>query len=112
MPESKKERWLSIFYQRRKASMSLQSIAHGLLRASIDAVLIALLAVCIASCSTVPGAKDNSGVAATKSTDPTDGKDQAADRRRWSSRVERDNDLDSSGSGPGYYGSFGPRFSW
>jgi len=60
---------------------------------------------------TVGGIGGQSGpITASKSTDPA--KDNAAERRRWSERVERDNQLDPSGSAPCSYGTFGPRFTW
>jgi hypothetical protein len=69
-----------------------------------------LPAVVLASCSTV--GNQSSTVAASKPIDPASAQAKAAARQRWEDRVERDNKLDSSGSEPGYYGSFGPRITW
>jgi len=93
--------------------MSLQPIQYGLTRAVAFGILIILPAAFLASCSTVGRAGDQSApVAASKSADSVDGKDKADERRRWATRVQRDNELAPSGSQPGSYGSFGPRFSW
>jgi hypothetical protein len=91
--------------------MSLRPIQYGLMRAVAFGILIILSAVFLASCSTVGRAGGQSApVTASKSTDSA--KDKAADRQRWATRVQRDNQLDPGGSQPGYYGSFGLRFSW
>jgi len=91
--------------------MSVQPIYSGLTRAVALGILLIFPAVFFVSCSTVGGPSDQSRpVTASKSTDPA--KDKAANRRRWEERVQRDNELAPSGSMPGYYGSFGPRFSW
>ncbi|GAJ96018.1 hypothetical protein RRH01S_14_01720 [Rhizobium rhizogenes NBRC 13257] len=93
--------------------MSMQPIYYGLTRAVALGILIIFPAVFFVSCSTVGGTRGQSGPAtASKSADSTNAKDKAAERRRWSERVERDNQLDPSGSAPGSYGSFGPRFTW
>lgn len=95
----------------RALGMSMQPIYYGLTRAAALAALIIFPAVFFVSCSTVggPGSQSRS-VTASKSTDPA--KDKAAERRKWEERVQRDNELAPSGSAPGSYGSFGPRFSW
>ncbi|MBB3456282.1 hypothetical protein FHT86_004590 [Rhizobium sp. BK313] len=93
--------------------MSLQPIQYGLTRAVAFGILIILPAVFLASCSTVGRAGGQSAsLAASKSADSVNGKDKADERRRWATRVQRDNELAPSGSQPGSYGSFGPRFSW
>lgn len=91
----------------------MQPIYSGLKRAVALGTLIVFPAIFIVSCSTVGGTGGRSGpVVASKSTDSADAKEKAAERRRWEERVQRDNQLDSSGSVPGSYGSFGPRFTW
>jgi len=91
--------------------MCMQPIHYGLARATALAALIVFPAVFFVSCSTAGGTGSHSRSAtASKSTDPA--KDKAAERRRWEERVQRDNELAPSGSAPGSYGSFGPRFSW
>jgi len=91
--------------------MPMQPIYYRLTRAVASAILIIFPAVFCVSCSTAGGTGGQSRpVAASKSTDPA--KDKAAERRRWEDRVQRDNQLDPSGSAPGSYGSFGPRFTW
>lgn len=89
----------------------MRPIYYGFRRVAGLGILIIFPAIFFVSCSTIGGTGGQSGpVAASKSTDPA--KDKAAERRRWSERVERDNQLDPSGSVPGSYGSFGPRFTW
>ncbi|MFT4001458.1 MAG: hypothetical protein QM684_14555, partial [Rhizobium sp.] len=79
--------------------MSMQAIYHGVTRAAATGVLIIFPAVFFVSCSTVGGAGGQSRpVTESKSTDPADAKDKAADRRRWAERVQRDNELAPSGS--------------
>lgn len=93
--------------------MTLQQIYGGLTRAVALGILIIVPAVFFVSCSTADGTGGRSGLAtASKTTDSADAKDKAAERRRWAERVQRDNQLDSGGSAPGSYGSFGPRFTW
>ena len=89
-------------------------ILHGsATRAVVLGILLACPAVLLVSCSTAGGTSgQSSALTASKSTDPASAKEKAAERRRWAERVQRDNDLAPSGSTPGYYGSFGPRFSW
>lgn len=92
--------------------MSMQPIYYRLKRAIALGILIIFPAVFCASCSTGDRSGGQSGsVAASKSTDPAAAK-KAAERRRWAERVQRDNELAPGGSTPGYYGSFGPRFTW
>ena len=88
----------------------MQPIYHGLTRTVALGILIVFPAVFFVSCSTAGG--QSGPVTASKSTDAANAKDKAADRRRWADRVQRDNQLDPTGSAPGSYGSFGPRFSW
>jgi hypothetical protein len=94
--------------------MSLHPIQYGLTRAVAFGILFIFPAVFLAFCSTVGRAGGPSvPVTASKSADSVNGKDKAANRRRWATRVQRDSQLDPGGSQPGYYGSFsGPRFSW
>ena len=112
-PLDAKSNNISVYYRwpKRALGMSMQPIYYGLTRAVASAILIIFPTVFFVSCSTAGGTGGQSRpVIASKSTDPA--KDKAAERRRWSERVERDNQLDPSGSGPGSYGSFGPRFTW
>jgi hypothetical protein len=100
-------------WSKKALGMSTQPIDSGLTRATALGILIIFPAIFLVSCSTVSGTGGQSGrVTASKSTDPANAKDKAADRRRWMERVQRDNQLDPSGSAPGSYGSFGPRFTW
>lgn len=92
--------------------MFLQPIYYGFTRAVALGILIVFPAVFVVSCSTGGAGGQSGPVTASKSTDPANAKDKAAERRRWTERVQRDNQLDPSGSTPGSYGSFGPRFSW
>ncbi|OCJ09446.1 hypothetical protein A6U86_26750 [Rhizobium sp. AC27/96] len=93
--------------------MSRLPIYDGLTKAIAFGILIIFPAVFCVSCSTVGRTGGQSGsAAASNSADPATAKEKAAERRRWSERVERDNQLDPSGSAPGSYGSFGPRFTW
>ena len=93
--------------------MFRQPIYYGLTRAVALGILILFPAVFFVSCSTIGGIRGQSGpVTASNPADPANAKEKAAERRRWSDRVERDNQLDPSGSAPGSYGSFGPRFTW
>jgi hypothetical protein len=93
--------------------MSSQPIRYGVTRRTALGILIVLPAVFLACCSTVAKTRGQSAlVIASKSTDSADGKDKAANRRRWATRVQQDNELDPSGSQPGYYGSSGLRFRW
>jgi hypothetical protein len=89
----------------------MQPIYYGLKRAVALGTLIVFPAIFFVSCSTVGGTGDQSrAITAGKSTESA--KEKAAERRRWEERVQRDNQLDPSGSVPGSYGSFGPRFTW
>lgn len=95
--------------------MSLQPRKDGLTRAVSLGLVIILPAIFFVSCSTTHKGGDQSRpVTAIKSTNPANDKekDRAAERQRWATRVQQDNTLDSVGSEPGHYGSFGPRFSW
>lgn len=90
----------------------MQPIYHGQKRAAALYILIIFPAVFCASCSTGTRTGGQLGpIAAIKSTDTATAK-KAAERRRWADRVQRDNELAPGGSTPGYYGSFGPRFTW
>jgi len=92
--------------------MFMQPVDFRLKRAAAFSILIVFPAVFCASCSTGDrSGRQSSLVPVSKSTDPAIAK-KAAERRRWEERVQRDNELAPGGSAPGYYGSFGPRFSW
>jgi hypothetical protein len=81
--------------------MSMRPITHEFLKVAIHATVISILTLCLASCSTSRGIHDHpEGATATKSSTE---KDRAAERRRWATRVQRDNELqigrdDRSGS--------------
>ena len=92
--------------------MSLQPIHRGLTKAITLGVLMIFPVAFLASCSTVGRGDAPPGATASQPANPANAKDKAAERRRWEDRVLRDNALDSSGSEPGYYGSFGSRLSW
>jgi hypothetical protein len=72
---------------------------------------MAFLTIAITSCSSMGGVHNRVATAATPA-DAAAAEKKAAQRKRWEAQVERDNALDSSGSEPGYYGSFGRQFSW
>ncbi|WFU00707.1 hypothetical protein QA648_11045 [Rhizobium sp. CB3171] len=68
--------------------MSMQPIHNGLTRAVALGILIIFPAVFFVSCSTVGGTGGSSRpVTASKSADPANAKDKAAERRRWEERV-------------------------
>lgn len=89
----------------------MQPICYNLSKMVSIGILIVFPAVMFASCSTIGRTAGQPGpVTASKSTDAV--REKAAERRRWEDRVQRDNQLDPTGSSSGSYGSFGPRFTW
>lgn len=110
-PPDAKSNSISLYFRwsKRALGMSMQPIDYGLTRAVALGILIIFPAVFFVSCSTIGGTR---GQPSPVTASSANAKEKAAERRRWSERVERDNQLDPSGSTPGSYGSFGPRFTW
>lgn len=89
--------------------MFLQPIHSEFMKTVAVLFLVILESVFVVSCSTV----GSGGQTVPITTSPSSThKEKEADRRRWATRVQQTNALNSIGSQPGHFGSTRPLFSW